>query len=107
MPRAEIFSTFQMLAKIRRGHAGVVTEKAAEMKFAGEIELAGNVLDGKPFVSAQPRRCPLAPPSAKYLLFPRGAGRFAPGFLPGTARIVLFAAKTGGIFLFSFNGNFL
>jgi hypothetical protein len=27
MPRAEIFSTFQMLAKIRRGHAGVVTEK--------------------------------------------------------------------------------
>jgi hypothetical protein len=46
MPRAEIFSTFQMLAKIRRCHADVVTEKAAEMKFAGEIELAGNVLDG-------------------------------------------------------------
>jgi len=38
---------------------------------------------------------------------PRGAGRFAPGFLPGTARIVLFAAKTGCIFLFSFNGDFL
>jgi len=103
MPRAEIFSTFQVLAKIRRCGDG----KMAEMKFAGEIELAGNVLDGKPFVSAQPRRCPLAPPSAKYLLFPRGAGRFAPGFLPGTARIVLFAAKTGGIFLFSFNADFL
>jgi len=42
MPRAEIFSTFQVLAKIRRCGDG----KMAEMKFAGEIELAGNVLDG-------------------------------------------------------------
>jgi hypothetical protein len=58
MPRAEIFSTFQALAEFRRRHAGVVTEKAAEMKFAGEIELAGNVLDGKPFVSARSRRVP-------------------------------------------------
>src|ERR1039458_1564227 len=48
--------SFQMLAKFRRCHARVVAEKVAEIKFAGEIELAGNVLDGQPLVGQQQPR---------------------------------------------------
>src|ERR1017187_512804 len=49
-------SPFQMLAEFGGRHAGVVPEKMAEIKFAGEIELAGNVLDGKPLVGQQQPR---------------------------------------------------
>src|SRR5262249_40957649 len=49
-------SSLQVLAEFSRRHAGVMPEKMAEIKFAGEIELRGDVLDGKPFVSEKQSR---------------------------------------------------
>jgi hypothetical protein len=39
-----------MLPEFRWRNAGVMPEKMAEVKFAGKIQLAGDVLNGKPFI---------------------------------------------------------
>src|ERR1700722_16719538 len=46
-------STFQMLAEFRWCHAGMVAEKMAEIKLARKIQMAGDILDGKPLVGQQ------------------------------------------------------
>src|SRR5580698_9560555 len=47
----KLFSlAFQVLAEFGGGHAGMMPEEMAEVKLAGEAQLAGDVLDGKPLV---------------------------------------------------------
>ena len=46
-------SSFEMLPKLARRHAGVMPEKMAEVEFARKIERGGDVLDGEPFVGEQ------------------------------------------------------
>ena len=43
----------QMLSKLRRGHSRVMTEEMAEIKFAGEVQLGGDVFYRKPFVGEE------------------------------------------------------